>query len=309
LPGQLYLGWPGFVFNTRRRVSCLKSRTPLYCAHAARIMPRQSSKKGRIPVMDTVRALGKEFYHIWITERPSQFAASLAYYGIFSFVPIVFIAFAVAGIFIDEIATADQMYAQVAESLGVEAAQALEDALTSISEGSAEGTVIGSLISFVALLFAASLMFFQLQHTLNSIWRVPPPAHGETRAYITKRLLAFGMVVGVGLFLILVTLVNFVVSLLGSFFDLEITVAGLTLVSHVALAAIALALIYKVLPDAEISWRDVWIGSTVTAVLIVAGVNVVGLYLGRSKVGSALEAAGAVAIFLMAFYFVAQLFV
>jgi membrane protein len=259
--------------------------------------------------MDTVKTLGSEFYHIWITERPSQFAASLAYYGLFSFVPIVFIAFAVAGIFIDEIATADQMYAQVAENLGADAAQALENALTSISEGSTEGTVIGSLISFVALLFAASLMFFQLQHTLNSIWKVPPPTRGETRAYITKRLFAFLMVLGVGLFLILMTLVDFVMSVLGSFVDLDITLASLTLLSHVALASIALALIYKVLPDAEISWRDVWVGSAVTAVLMVIGVNVLGFYLGRSKIGSALEAAGAAAIFLMAFYFVAQLFV
>jgi membrane protein len=273
------------------------------------VSTHQSHQRGLDSVMDTVKSLGREFYHIWITERPSQFAASLAYYGLFSFVPIVFIAFAVAGIFIDEIATADQMYAQVSESLGIDAAQALEDALTSISEGSTEGTIIGSLVSFVALLFAASLMFFQLQHTLNSIWKVPPPTRGETRAYITKRLLAFLMVLSVGLFLILMTLVDFVVSVLGSFVDLDITLASLTLLSHVALATIALALIYRVLPDAEISWRDVWVGSAVTAVLMVIGVNVLGFYLGRSKVGSALEAAGAAAIFLMAFYFVAQLFV
>lgn len=259
--------------------------------------------------LDTAKAFGKEFYHIWITERPSQFAAALAYYGIFSFVPVIYIAFTVAGIFIDEIAAADQFYAQVSEGLGAEAAQFVEDAVTTISESSAEGTVLASLISFIALLSAASLMFVQLQHTLNTIWRVPPRERGETRAYLAKRLVAFAMVLGVGLFLILVTLANVVVSVLGSFFELGITVSGITFLSHVALATLALALVYKVLPDAEIGWRDVWVGSLVTAILIVLGVSLVGLYLGGGRIGSALEAAGAIAVFLMAFYFLAQFFV
>jgi membrane protein len=251
----------------------------------------------------------KEIYQIWITERPSQFAASLAYYGIFAFVPIIFISLTVAGVFIDEITAADQFFAQVADTLGNEAAQLLEDALTRLSEYRTEGTVLSSVISFIALFSAASLMFFQLQFTLNTVWKIPPPKRGETQAYIRKRLLAFVMVLGVGLFLLAATLVNLVLSAFSSVFDLDITTAGITFLSNVGLVTVALALLYKVLPDAQVTWRDVGVGSAVTAILITVGVNLLALYLSRSNVGSALEAAGAVTVFLLTFYFLGQIFV
>lgn len=251
----------------------------------------------------------KEIYHIWISERPSQFAASLAYYGIFAFVPIIYIALAVAGVFIDEITAVDQFSAQVAGTLGNEAAQLLEDSLIRLSENSTEGTLLSSLISFIALFSAASLMFFQLQHTLNTIWKIPPPKRGETRAYVKKRLLAFVMVLGVGLFLIAATLVNLVLNIFTSFFGLDIAMAGATFLSQMGLVTVGLALIYKVLPDAQVIWRDVLAGSAVTATLIALGVKLLALYLSHSNTASALEAAGAVAVFLLAFYFLGQLFV
>jgi len=251
----------------------------------------------------------KEFYQIWITERPSQFAASLAYYGIFAFVPIIFIGLTVAGVFIDEITAVDQFFTQVADTLGSEAAQLLEDALTRLSENRTEGTVLSSLISFIALFSTASLMFFQLQFTLNTIWKIPPPKRGETQAYIRKRLLAFAMVFGVGLFLLAATLVSLVLNAFSSVFDLDFTTAGIAFLSSVGLVTVALALLYKVLPDAQIAWRDVGVGSAVTAILIALGVNLLSLYLSRSNVGSALEAAGAVTVFLLMFYFLGQIFV
>jgi membrane protein len=258
---------------------------------------------------NSVRAFTRDLYRIWITERPSQFAASLAYYGIFAFVPVVYIGLIVAGIFIDEIAAADQFYAQVADTLGTEAAQLLEDGLNRLSESSTEGTVLTSLISSLALFSAASLMFFQLQHALNTIWKVPPPKRGEIRAYLRKRLLAFVMVLGVGLFVILATLTNLVITTFNSVFGLDIIEAGITFLSQLGLTTVALALIYKVLPDAEITWRDVLVGSVVTALLIALGVKLLGIYLGTSNVTSALEAAGAVTVFLLTFYFVGQIFV
>ena len=256
-----------------------------------------------------VIAFARDIYRIWMSERPSQFAASLAYYGIFAFVPIIYVGLTLAGIFIDEITAADQFYARVADTMGNEAAKLLEDALNTLSESSREGTVLTSLISFLALFSAASLMFFQLQHTLNTIWKVPPPKRGETRAYVKKRLLAFVMVLGVGLFLIAATLVNLAVAAFNSHLGLDIVGASITSLSHMALTAGALALIYKLLPDARITWRDVLVGSVVTAFLVTLGVNLLGIYLGASNVTSALDAAGAVTVFLLTFYFVGQIFV
>ena len=100
--------------------------------------------------------------------------------------PVIFVGLAVAGIFINEIAAADHFYEQVGDFLGAEAAQLLVDALDRLSETSTEGSTLVSIIGFMALLSAASLMFFQLQQTLNSVWKVPPPKRCETRACLSS---------------------------------------------------------------------------------------------------------------------------
>ena len=168
----------------------------------------------------SVRSFLAQFYRIWITERPSQFAAMLAYYALFSFVPVIYIALTVAGIFIDELRAASQLYTRVGEALGPEASQLLEDAVNSLAERTTGGATLSTVIGFVALLFTASLLFFQLQHALNTIWQVPPPQRGETRSYILNRLLAFVMVIGLGMLLVVGAFVTVVITALRSWIDL-----------------------------------------------------------------------------------------
>ena len=91
----------------------------------------------------STRSFLAQFYHIWITERPSQFAAMLAYYALFSFVPMIYIALSVAGIFVDELRAAGQLYARVGEALGPEASQLLADAVNSLAERTTGGTTTG----------------------------------------------------------------------------------------------------------------------------------------------------------------------
>ena len=169
---------------------------------------------------DSGQSFLAQFYRIWITERPSQFAAMLAYYAIFSFVPVIYITLTVAGIFVDELQSAGQLYTRVGEALGPEAAQLLEDAVNSLAKRTTDGTTLTNVIGFVALLFTASLLFFQLQHALNTIWQVPPPQRGETRSYILHRLLAFVMVIGLGMLLVVGAFVTVVITALRSWIDL-----------------------------------------------------------------------------------------
>jgi len=257
----------------------------------------------------SIRSFLAEIYHIWITERPTQFAAALAYYAIFSFVPVIYVAISVAGIFIDELNAISNLYERIANTLGPEASQTVEQAVNNLAETTTSGSTLTTVIGFVVLLFTASLIFFQLQHILNTLWKVPPPERGGTRAYIRNRLLAFVMVIGLGLLLVAATLVNIVISALSSWINLDITLPFTTAVVVVALVTLMLALLYKVLPNAQVAWRDVWIGSLVTAVLITIGSYLFGLYLGASRLNSALDAAGTVAVFLMTFFFIGQIFV
>lgn len=257
----------------------------------------------------SARSFLAQFYRIWITERPTQFAAALAYYAIFSFVPVIYIALTVAGLFVDELRAATQLYDRIEAAMGTQTALQLQEAVNSLAERTTGGNALTTVIGFVALLFTASLMFFQLQHALNTIWRVPPPQRGETRAYITNRLLAFVIVIGLGLVLVVAALGNVAITAIRSWIDLGDTLPVTSVLSVIVLATFLLALIYKVLPNAEVAWRDVWVGSVVTAVLLSLGGYLLGLYLGVSTFSSALEAAGAVAVFLMAFYFMGQIFV
>jgi len=256
----------------------------------------------------TVLDFGKEVYHIWITERPTQLAAAIAYYGMFAIAPVIFIAFAVAGLFIDELNAATQFFDRLENALGPETAQFIQNSVENISQTTFGGTVLTTIISFIALLLAASGLFFQLQFALNSIWKVPPVEKGETSSFLKKRLFSFVMVIGVGLVLIIGSAASLLFTWITSLLNLNISGQVYYAIAFLAIALLSIALIYKVLPDVKISWRDVWIGAGVTTALIVIGGFLIGLYLKHSNIGSALEAAGSFAVILLGIYYVAQIF-
>lgn len=253
-----------------------------------------------------------KLYNIWISERPNQLAAALAYYGMFSFAPVIFIGFTIAGLFIDQLAAAERMYQRMEAVLGPETSKFIADAVSTIGSTSSGGTLLGSLISLIALLAAASGLFFQLQYALNKIWRVPPPERGQTGAFIRQRLFSFLLVLGVGLLLILATLANLILGWFGSWLEVlfEVTVPSViwTGLGSLALLTISFALLYKVLPDVEIAWREVWAGSFTAALLVVLFVLLIGLFFTSGMIGSAFEAAGAFAVLLIGIYYVAQIF-
>jgi len=250
----------------------------------------------------------KEVYQIWINERPATLAAALAYYSLFSFAPAIFIAYTIAGLFINEQQITDQLLVRVENTLGVEAAQFIQDSVNSVSQSTSGGSVLVSLIGFIALFLAASMLFFQLQYALNTVWKVPPPKKGGTLALMRGRLLAFGMVIGIGLLLILVTMLSVITSVIYSILDLPAELPIVNSLIVIGIGTISFALIYKILPDVDIKWKDVWIGAVVTSVMVTIGMWFLGIYMSSAKITSALEAAGVVAVLLITFYIIAQIF-
>ena len=250
----------------------------------------------------------KELYRIWATERPGQLAAALAYYGMFAFAPVIFIAFWVAGFFIDQFST-DQFFTRMENLFGPEVTIFIQDSVNALAATTTGSSVIATLISVGALLLAASGLFYQLIFALNKIWGAPPPERrGQTSGLIRQRLFAFLMVIGVGLLCILTSLVNVIFSWFGSLIELGASTPLLTALSTIGIATLVFALIYKILPEAEISWRDVWIGAFVTALLVLLALIIFGAYLTLGNVGSAFEAAGAFAVLLIGIYTIAQVF-
>lgn len=252
-------------------------------------------------------AFVKELYQTWIGERPSQLGAGLAYYSMFSAAPVIYIAISIAGIFLDELALAERFYVKIAQVMGDETAAFLESMVESVSIDPSSGTPLTTIISFVALLIAASSIFFYLQYALNVVWKVPPPTRGAATSMLRNKLITFVLVIGVGLMLVVAAVMNIILSLIANFFDIG-SWGIANFAAMLALGTLAFAIIYKILPNTKIAWRDVWVGALVTALLIAIGGWGLGIYLANSSITSAFAAAGTLAVFLISVFFFAQLF-
>ena len=252
-------------------------------------------------------AFVKELYQTWIGERPSQLGAGLAYYSMFSAAPVIYIAISIAGIFLDELALAERFYVKIAQVMGDETAAFLESMVESVSIDPSSGTPLTTIISFVALLIAASSIFFYLQYALNAVWKVPPPTRGAATSMLRNKLITFVLVIGVGLMLVVAAVMNIILSLIANFFDIG-SWGIANFAAMLALGTLAFAIIYKILPNTKIAWRDVWVGALVTALLIAIGGWGLGIYLANSSITSAFAAAGTLAVFLISVFFFAQLF-
>ena len=254
----------------------------------------------------------KEVYRIWIDEKPDQLAAALAYFGMFSFTAIIYLAFRIAGIFINEAAAAERFYSRIEAILGSATASFIQSSVSAISAVDTGGSPIITIISSVSLLLAAIGLFLQLKYVLNRIWQVPLIQRGQRLGLIRRYWFAFIMVIGLGLLIILGTVVSLALAWFGSVISLFVNNTTLLAVVDIlvilCVITLANAFVYKVLPDVKITWRDVWPGSALAAILMGIGGLVIGIYFKYAGISSAFEAAGAFAVLMISIYYFAQIF-
>ena len=252
----------------------------------------------------------KETYREWSEDKATRLAAALAYYTAFSIAPLLLIAISVAGLVFGREAAEGQVYAQLEGLLGQGAAATIQESVASSQNTGA--STISAIIGLAMLVWSASGVFSQLQDALNTIWEVAPDPNAGWLATIRRRFMSMTMVLGIG-FLLLVSLVlsagiSAIGNLLGGLLPGgELLWQGLNFVLGFAVVALLFAAIYKVLPDAEIEWSDVWVGAVVTSFLFTVGRILIGLYLGHASVGSTFGAAGSLLVFLVWVYYSAQI--
>ena len=247
--------------------------------------------------------------------KGSTLAAAIAFRALFSIAPLLVIAVAVAGWVFGEQAVAGELVVQIEGVVGREAAVLVQNLLSNASQGSSG--IIATIISVVILFFGASGLFGQIKVALNQIWGVVPPKaeNGLQNVWnvVKARLLTFSLVVFMGVFLLATLAVTTVLSALDAYLGGLWAGAG-SLVSVVddlvvvAIMVVLFAIIFKILPDAEVAWRDVGLGALVTAVLFGLGEYLIGLYLTRTSVGSTYGAAGSLVVMLLWIYYSAQIF-
>src|ERR1051326_1435522 len=243
-------------------------------------------------------------------DKAQRLGAALAYYTIFSLAPLLLIAIALDGMVFGREAAQGQIFGQLRGVLGSQAAQAVQEMVKGAAKPKS-GT-IATVVGIVTLLFGAAGVFGQLKDALNTIWNVEPKTTGGIMAMIKDRFLSFAMVFGVG-FLLLVSLVlDAAVAAAGKFVGDrlpggEVLWQGVQLVMSLAVVTLLFALIFRFLPDVHPTWRDVWFGAIFTGVLFVLGKFALGLYLGKSAVGSSYGAAGSLVVLLLWVYYSAQI--
>ena len=246
--------------------------------------------------MTTLKELAREYW----ANRPMELAAALSYYTLLSLAPLVLMAVAVAGLIFERATVEGKIVTEIRLLVGVEGSEVVQTVLRHASdpEKSAHSVVIG----IAVLLLGATTVFVQLQSSLNRIWNVEEnPQASMLWVLVKERLLSLAMVLAVGFLLLVSLLVSAAVAAfgetaLGGLSDAVIVLEALNVLVSLVVVTLLFAMIFKVMPDAPVAWRDVWVGAVITAVLFTIGKSLIGLYLGRTSIGSPYGAAGSLVV-------------
>jgi membrane protein len=249
----------------------------------------------------------KEFFEDEITWK----AAALSYFTVFAIAPLLLILLQVASFIWDPAQVRDALTGQFQALMGQDVARQVETMMTSAEQKTASGSGARLVLSIAGLLFGATGAFVALQTALNRAWEVEPdPRRGGIKNFITKRFLSLGMVLGIAFLLLVSLAATAALSAIGEmvFGGFGDTIAKtLDFVLTFAVISLLFAAMFKVLPDAKVSWRDVRVGAVATALLFVIGKFLIGLYIGQSDPGSTFGAAGALAVLLVWIYYASMI--
>lgn len=253
----------------------------------------------------------KESLGDFIDNKALRMSAALAYYTVFSLAPMLIVIISLCDIFYGREAIEGSIFGHIQQFIGQDAALQVEQIIrnATISRDITWASVVG----ICALIFAATGVFAEIQDSINFIWRLKAkPRKGWVKLLI-NRLLSFSMVVSLGFILLVSLIINSLMDLLSQRLvkllpGLAVYFAyGLNLLVTFVITSFLFAIIFKVLPDARIRWKDVIIGSVTTAVLFMLGKFAIGYYLGKTHIGSTYGAAGSVVVILLWVYYSATI--
>src|SRR5256714_7157123 len=251
-----------------------------------------------------VFGLLKQTFLEWLQDKAPQLGAALAYYTVFSLAPLILVLLSLVGVIFrhDPAGAWDKITQQMSYFLDPSAVQVVQSIAQKASQPgkSTIATIIGVLLA----LFGASGVFGQLQDALNTVWGVKAKPGGGIWRFLRSRFLSFAMVGGV-CFLLLVSLTLESVLRGFSHWVQSVMPGGIVValvvywIFDLAMVILLFAIIFKYLPDAEIQWRDVWIGATITAILFAIGKWALGLHLSSGSAASAYGAASSLITLLL----------
>lgn len=246
-------------------------------------------------------------FDLWTSRYAFQHAGALAFYTLFSLAPLIIIVIAISGAVFGDEAARGEVAAQIDELIGTQAAEAVQDAV--LRSRLEEAGMLPTLLGVAALLFGATTVFAQMQSSLNQFWGVvAKPSRSGLGVFVTTRLISLGVVLVIGFLLLTSLVLSMGILTLLRYAEYwipvpSVVVAAIDLVLSLGSATLLFAMIFKMLPDVRLAWRDVWRSAAITAALFVVGQYLISFYLTRTAPGSTYGAAGSLVLVLMWVYY------
>ncbi|MCB0805897.1 MAG: YihY/virulence factor BrkB family protein [Bacteroidales bacterium] len=266
-------------------------------------MTRVTQKSKIKKYFGRIKKLGSKTFEVWSLNDPWTLSAAISYYMIISLPAILVIILAITGYFYNEEVLRTEIKSQITVMMGQESARQVMNMIDKARLGSK--SLIATIIGVVTLIFSATGVFLQLQRALNQIWDIRVKPKKAILKFVINRAFTLGTIIILGFLMLVSLLVSSLISIfsgfLTSYFDISVPFVfnAINVIATFAITALVFVLMFRILPDARVRWKYLWIGGSVTSVLFNAGIWLIGLYIGRSDPASTYGAAGSLVLILI----------
>jgi membrane protein len=246
---------------------------------------------------------------VWINANASSMGAAVAFYTIFAIAPLFILVLALAGVIFGHEAAQGEVFQEISKLIGKNGSESVQSILVAARQPKA--TLLATIVGFATLFIGANSVFIQLQQALNAIWNIRLKSSG-IRKFFRYRFLSFLALLGIGFILLVSLIVSAALDAVGKWMGgiVPVHVIIWKIIDFgfsLGVITLLFAMIFKMLPDVRMAWRDVWVGSVITALLFTVGKFLLGAYLGRSSLSSAYGAVGSFVVVLLWVYYSAQI--
>ena len=261
--------------------------------------------------MSAARTLLITTYREWRQDNATRLAAALSYYSALSIAPLLVLAVTIAGFFFSTEAARQELVGQLRQVMGPQSSEIVRTVLEQADQP--QTATLAGLAGVAVLLWGASNVFAQLQSAMNTVWGVELKPSAGIWVTARERQLSFGIVMAIGFLLVVSLILSTLLAALTTQLGQLLPGVGwlwqaVNEVVTFVVITLLFALLFKMLPDAETAWRDVWWGALLTSALFTIGKFLLGLFLGMETFSSAYGAAGSLVVFLIWVYVSAQIF-
>ena len=239
----------------------------------------------------------------WWAKDPFKESAVIAYYAIFSLPGLLVVIVSVAGYFFGQEAVNGQITAQITSTMGADTAQQIQDIIAKGTES--KNSLWATIIGVITILVGATGVFVELQKALNIIWKVKAKPRRAVFTVIRTRLFSFGLILSIGFLLLISLTITTIIAVMSEWVMnhwpniVLIIFYALNFIISFGVVMLLFALLFKILPDAKIQWKHLWLGSIITTLLFILGKTAIGFYLSKTNPGSAYGAAGSIVLILL----------